>query len=56
VKKTENRGDKKLRICGENVNEDYVILFFHGGCLKTGSTNDYLIYVEKYQIYPAFPF
>lgn len=42
VKKQKIREIKSYKICGENVNHDYVILFFHGGCFTTGSTNDHL--------------
>ncbi len=31
-----------FKICTEDVNEDYIILFFHGGCFTTGSTKDHL--------------
>lgn len=31
-----------FRICSEDVNDDYLILFFHGGCFTTCSTNDHL--------------
>lgn len=31
-----------FKIGGKNVNDDHMIIFFHGGCFTTGSTKDHL--------------
>lgn len=31
-----------FKVSTENVDDDYIILFFHGGCFTTGSTKDHL--------------